>query len=88
MALFAMGDTHLSLGTDKPMDKFPGWEDYVSRMEENWRKLVKPEDTVVIPGDISWGMTFDEVRPDFAFLNGLPERSSSARETMTTGGPR
>ena len=72
MALFAMGDTHLSLGTDKPMDKFPGWEDYVSRMEENWRKLVKPEDTVVIPGDISWGMTFDEVRPDFAFLNGLP----------------
>ncbi len=84
MALFAMGDTHLSLGTDKPMDKFPGWEDYVSRMEENWRKLVKPEDTVVIPGDISWGMTFDEVRPDL----GSPERSSSARETTTTGGPR
>lgn len=54
MALFAMGDTHLSLGTDKPMDKFPGWENYVSRMEANWRKLVKPEDTVVIPGDISW----------------------------------
>lgn len=72
MALFAMGDTHLSLGTDKPMDKFPGWENYVSRMEANWRKLVKPEDTVVIPGDISWGMTLDEVRPDFAFLNDLP----------------
>lgn len=72
MALFAMGDTHLSLGTDKPMDKFPGWENYVSRMEENWKKLVKPEDTIVIPGDISWGMSLQEAKPDFAFLNDLP----------------
>lgn len=72
MALFAMGDTHLSLGTDKPMDKFPGWENYVARMEQNWRKLVGPEDTVVIPGDISWGMSLDETKPDFQWLQDLP----------------
>lgn len=72
MALFAMGDTHLSLGTDKPMDKFPGWENYVARMEQNWRKLLRPDDTIVIPGDISWGITLEEARPDFAWLESLP----------------
>ena len=29
MAIFAIGDMHLSLGTDKPMDVFPGWEGYL-----------------------------------------------------------
>ena len=47
MALFVLGDTHLSLGASKPMDIFPGWNDYVERLEKNWRKLIKPEDTIV-----------------------------------------
>ncbi len=38
------------------MDIFPGWEQYVERLEKNWRSLVKEEDTVVIAGDISWAM--------------------------------
>ena len=41
MALFVLGDTHLSLGASKPMDIFPGWNDYVERLEINWRKLIK-----------------------------------------------
>ena len=32
MALFVLGDTHLSLGASKPMDIFPGWNDYVERI--------------------------------------------------------
>ena len=52
MSLFAIADLHLSFGTDKPMDVFKGWDNYVERLEENWRKLVGPDDTVVIPGDI------------------------------------
>ena len=40
MALFAIADLHLSLGEDKPMDVFAGWNDYTSRLENNWRKLV------------------------------------------------
>ena len=39
MALFVLGDPHLSLGASKPMDIFPGWNDYVERLEKNWRKL-------------------------------------------------
>ena len=56
MALFVLGDPHLSLGASKPMDIFPGWNDYVERLEKNWRKLIKPEDTIVLAGDISWAM--------------------------------
>lgn len=55
MKLFAIADLHLSLGTDKPMDSFPGWHDYVARLERGWRTVVGEEDTVVIAGDISWG---------------------------------
>lgn len=71
MSLYAIADTHLSLGTDKPMDSFPGWNDYVSRIEQNWNRLVTDNDTVVIAGDISWAMNFDELRADFEFINNL-----------------
>ena len=33
MALFVLGDTHLSLGGAKPMDVFPGWSGYVEKLE-------------------------------------------------------
>lgn len=71
MSIFAIADTHLSFGTDKPMDSFPGWNDYVQRIEKNWNKIVTDNDTVVIAGDISWAMNFDELKADFDFINKL-----------------
>ena len=72
MAIFAIGDLHLSLGTDKPMDVFPGWEEYLPKLERSWRALVAPEDTVVLAGDTSWAMNLPDTRADFSFLQGLP----------------
>lgn len=72
MALYTIADLHLSLGANKPMDVFEGWHNYVERLEENWRSIVKPEDTVVIAGDISWAMKLEETEKDFAFLHSLP----------------
>ncbi len=72
MALFVIGDLHLSFSSEKPMDVFNGWEGYEQRLETQWRALVSEQDTVVIPGDISWGMTLEEAKADFAFLNSLP----------------
>ena len=72
MSLFAIADLHLSLGADKPMDIFPGWAGYVEKLEKNWRENVRPEDTVVIAGDISWGLEIEETKEDFAFLDSLP----------------
>lgn len=72
MAVFAIGDTHLSLGVDKPMDIFGGWQDYQDRLLKNWTRLVSPEDTVVIPGDISWALNLENTLEDFKFLDSLP----------------
>ncbi len=73
MALFTISDPHLSLSCDKPMDVFGGkWNRYVEKLEEYWRYMVQSEDTVVLPGDISWGMNFKEAAADFLFLESLP----------------
>ncbi len=69
MSLFTIGDTHLSLSVDKPMDIFKGWTDYTDRLKSNWNSIVGENDSVVIPGDISWAMNFEEAKKDFAFLN-------------------
>lgn len=72
MSLFAIADTHLSLGTDKPMDIFKGWSGYVDKLRENWESTVSDSDTVVIAGDISWGMSLDGALDDFRFIDSLP----------------
>ena len=71
MSLFAIADTHLSFGTDKPMDTFEGWQNYTEKLEQNWNKIVSPADDVIIAGDISWAMNFDELRADFEFIERL-----------------
>ena len=59
MALFALGDPHLSLGANKPMDVFGGtWEGYVEKLSAGFG-VVGEEDTVVLCGDISWGMSLE-----------------------------
>ena len=72
MAIYTIADLHLSLGVSKPMDVFEGWENYVERLTSNWTKTVGEEDSVIIPGDISWAMNFSELGNDFAYLHGLP----------------
>lgn len=56
------------------MDIFRGWKDYIGRLTENWQKKIMPEDTVVVAGDISWGMTLAEALEDFRFLHRLNGR--------------
>lgn len=73
MSLFSIADLHLSEGTDKPMDKFGArWAGYTEKLKKNWCAIVSEDDTVVIPGDISWAMTLDEALPDFLFIESLP----------------
>ena len=72
MAIYAIADLHLSFGVDKPMDVFFGWDDYVEKIEKNWKKLVGENDTVILPGDLSWGINYAEALPDLKWLNALP----------------
>ena len=72
MALYAIGDTHLSFGSDKPMDVFGGgWAGYVEKLRQGFSE-VGAQDTVVLCGDLSWGMSLEQAREDFAFLDALP----------------
>ena len=74
MSLFVIGDLHLSLSSDKPMDIFSGWTDHVDRLHKNWQERVSPDDTVVIPGDISWAMSLRGALEDFKFIDSLNGR--------------
>ena len=75
MSVYTIGDLHLSLGDPaKTMEVFRGWQGYQQRLEENWRAIVRPEDTVVLAGDISWAMHLAATGPDFRFLDRLPGR--------------
>lgn len=69
MALYAIGDTHLSLSSDKSMEVFgAGWERYVDRLREGFGH-VHADDTVVLCGDLSWAMSLQDTVRDFTFLS-------------------
>ena len=75
MSLYTIADLHLSTfdKTNKSMEVFgKSWADYMTRIENNWRRLITDEDTVVIPGDISWALSLEEAESDLRFLDSLP----------------
>ena len=75
MALFVLGDTHLSFTVNKPMNIFgTGWENHAEKICRLWNQAVTQQDTVVLAGDISWAMTLEEAKADFLFLHQLPGR--------------
>ena len=73
MSLFVIADLHLSCGSDHPMDVFGArWHGYTEKLCKNWRAIVTAEDSVILPGDISWAMHLDEAKKDFLLLESLP----------------
>ena len=74
MALYAIGDLHLSFQADKPMDVFGGaWEGYVEKLRAGLQ-IIGPEDTTVLLGDLSWSMSLDTAVEDFRFIDQIPGR--------------
>ncbi len=72
MALYAIGDLHLSLGTNKSMDVFGGaWEGYVEKLKAGF-SIVGPGDTTVLMGDLSWGQGLEAAAKDFAWIAQIP----------------
>ncbi len=73
--MFALADLHLSLNGDKPMDRFGEiWINHPDRIRENWDRLVQAEDTVLLPGDLSWGRNLVDAEPDLAWIGERPGR--------------
>ena len=72
MALYAIGDFHLSIGADKPMDIFgPKWENHTEKLKSAFAALSE-DDVTVVCGDLSWGMDLMGAREDFLFIDSLP----------------
>ena len=74
MALYAIGDLHLSFGANKPMDVFGGvWNGYVEKLREGL-SVITPQDTTILLGDLSWALDLEGAKEDFAFINAIPGR--------------
>lgn len=73
MKLFAIADLHLGFAVNKPMDLFdPIWEDHHAKIKQDWYEKVSHDDLVMIVGDISWAMYFEDARIDLEWIDGLP----------------
>lgn len=73
--LYVIADLHLSTaeGMNKSMEIFGRrWSGYVEKLQKNWRAVVTPEDSIVVPGDISWALSLSEATSDLHFLDSLP----------------
>ena len=74
MALYAIGDLHLSLTANKSMEVFgPAWENYTARIGESLGRLTAA-DVLILAGDTSWGISLEEAEADFRFLDQFPCR--------------
>ena len=72
MALYAIGDLHLCLGASKPMDVFGGaWTGYMEKLKYGM-SVIGPDDTTVLLGDLSWALSLDEAKEDFAWMDQIP----------------
>lgn len=73
MKVFAISDLHMPGKSDKPMNVFGKiWDNYLEKIEEDWKRKVTDEDVVLLAGDLSWAMKLEDVDEDIAFLHALP----------------
>ena len=71
--IWALGDLHFDPIGDKPMDIFgENWIDHEEQIVSYWKEVVKEEDIVLLPGDISWGLKLDEAAIDLEKIDALP----------------
>ena len=83
MSLYALGDLHLSFQTNKSMDIFGSvWKRHEKKIEKYVNRIVKPDDTLVLTGDHSWGRKLPECREDLAFIERLPGRKMKPRHVL------
>lgn len=77
MSLYAIGDLHLHFQSEL---KAPGqlhdpvWKNHETLFRKNCTNLLRPEDTLVLVGDHSWGRNQAESEKDLEYISSLPGR--------------
>lgn len=73
MRYFAIGDLHLSGKSPKPMNIFgDNWTGHFERIRKDWLEKVSDGDVVLLCGDHSWAMSFEDGMYDLNRLSDLP----------------
>lgn len=73
MSIYAIADLHLSFSADKPMDIYGGeWINHTEKVKASWEAMISESDTVILPGDNSWALRFDEALTDLKWISRLP----------------
>jgi predicted phosphohydrolase len=74
MSVFVIADLHLDTRTnEKSMEIFGNkWQGYLDKIKSNWTRVVENNDTVIIPGDISWALATEDSIPDLKWIDSLP----------------
>ena len=61
------------------MDVFGGvWQGYLDKLAEGF-SILRPEDTLVIPGDISWGMSLEQAEAGLCLAGRLARHQDPAQ---------
>ena len=47
------------------------WHNHTEKILKNWNEIVSCDDTVIVNGDLSWGMAMEEAKPDLDFISAL-----------------
>ncbi|WP_216319428.1 metallophosphoesterase [Deinococcus aestuarii] len=73
MRVYAIADLHLATVTPKPMTVFgPNWAGHPDAIFREWREVVRGEDLVLLPGDLSWAMRLPDALVDLDRVAELP----------------
>lgn len=71
--IYSISDLHLDFTKIKSMECFgTNWKSYEERIISNWKRLIQPEDLVLIAGDISWQMKLEDAYHDLIRIDSLP----------------
>ncbi|MBE6535201.1 MAG: serine/threonine protein phosphatase [Ruminococcaceae bacterium] len=73
MSVYVIADLHLATAdSQKSMEVFgKRWKNYIQRIRDNWQRVITDSDTVIIPGDISWGLATSDALDDLLWLESL-----------------
>lgn len=73
--IYAIADLHLDITKEKDMSVFGGnWKNYEEKIFSQWDTIVKPQDLILIPGDISWAMKLEDAQLDLERIEELNGR--------------
>ena len=73
MSVWAIADLHLSFARPDRRERYAGrWRDHAGDDRARVAPVVRPDDLVLLPGDLSMARNHRDLQPDLAWLDRLP----------------